>query len=74
MIKYRLYIPGKAKIFGFDIVIEEVFLTHQTDRSQLAKVKEGTGGLFVCLIPVTDNDAKGQQMSLFLMLINWSSD
>lgn len=75
MIKYRIYTPGKATIFGFDIVIEEVFLTHLTDRSPLAKVKAwgvwGGSGLFVSY---KDNDAKGQHMSLFLMLINWSSE
>lgn len=66
MIKYRIYISRKANIFGFDVVIEEVFLAHLTDRSQLAKVKEGTGGCLV--VSCKGNDATGQQMSLFLML------
>ena len=31
--------PGKANIFGFHIVIEEVFLIYLSDMSQLASVK-----------------------------------
>lgn len=33
--------PGKANTFGFDIVIEEVFIIYLTDMSQLANVKLG---------------------------------
>lgn len=33
--------PGKANTFGFDIVIEEVFIIYLTDVSQLANVKLG---------------------------------
>lgn len=56
--------PGKANTFGFDIVIEEVFIIYLTDVSQLANVKLGFFFFY------KGNNAKGQQtVSLFIIFL-----
>lgn len=68
MIKYRIYTSGKATLFGFDIV----FLTHLTDRSQLAKVQAWdvcVGGRGCCLFPIKAMLPQGSVCHCFLCLL-----
>lgn len=61
--------PGKANIFGFFIVIEEVFLIYLSDPSQLANMK-----LTVIIFFHKGSNARRQRTSLFIMVTNWSPE